>query len=311
MDDNIKRAIDTLGAEFSSLDLTFHKMDGVKPDDVTSYWPGEDNEDVMMCVFKGRHIHEPFHRQDFFFLNYAYHQSYNALSEKRGNLITVNENECYIGQPYSGYALRGESASDIVIIGVLIRRDIFFREYLPLVYADSGLFRFFIEPSSNRFAESFIHLDLSGRPAARTILELMVCEYADRGDDTQIVLKALMQALMLEIARSHRQIKAAANDGDVSERMLEYIDEHSDSVTLKSLAAHFSYHPNYVSALLSKKTGQRFSDIVLRSKMERAQALIANTSLSLEDISAMLGYRDHSSFYKAYKSYYGKTPRSA
>ena len=122
-------AIDKLGKEFNDLDLSFHKMDTGNPNDVTSYWPGSDDEDVIVCVFKGEEIHEPFHRQDFFFINYAYKNSYQALSAKYNNLIVVGEDECYIGQPFSGYALRKEKSSeDVVIIGVLIRKDSFFRE---------------------------------------------------------------------------------------------------------------------------------------------------------------------------------------
>ena len=118
-------AINKLGIAFDSLDLTFHQMNTSVPGDVTSYWPGSDDEDILICVFKGKQIHEPFHRQDFFFINYAYKNSYQALSEKYNNLITINEDECYIGQPYSGYALRADSNEDVVIIGVLIRKDSF------------------------------------------------------------------------------------------------------------------------------------------------------------------------------------------
>ena len=85
----IDLAINKLGIAFDSLDLTFHQMNTGVPGDVTSYWP----EDILICVFKGNHIHEPFHRQDFFFINYAYKNSYQALSEKYNNLITINENE--------------------------------------------------------------------------------------------------------------------------------------------------------------------------------------------------------------------------
>ena len=99
---DIDLAINKLGIAFDSLDLTFHQMDTGVPGDVTSYWPGDEDEDVLICVFKGKQIHEPFHRQDFFFINYAYRNSYQALSEKYNNLITINEDECYIGQPYSG-----------------------------------------------------------------------------------------------------------------------------------------------------------------------------------------------------------------
>lgn len=87
------------------------------------------------------------------------------------------------------------------------------------------------------------------------------------------------------------------------------MDDHSDVGTLKTIAARFGYHPNYISALLHKETGRTFSDILLEKRMERAVLLMRNTTLSLEEISALLGYSNHSNFYKAFKAYYGSTPR--
>lgn len=302
-------AIHKLGVEFGSLDLTFHKMSSGNKSDVTSYWPGSNDEDVMVCVFKGTEIIEPFHRQDFFFINYAYENSYNALSEKYDNLITVHENECYLGQPYSGYALRGKNEEGIIIFGVLIRRDSFFREYLPTVYTDSDLFRFFIEPQTNKYSDEFIHLSLTKDHVIRTILELMVMEYADRKDDTQRILKSMLRTLLLEIARRYRVERTDIAPKSIAEQMLVYMDDHSDVVTLKEIAARFGYHPNYVSTLLHRETGKKFTEILLGKRMERAVLLMKNTMLSIEEISVLLGYSDQSNFYKAFREYYGTTPR--
>lgn len=71
------------------------------------------------------------------FLNYAYENVYQALSSRHDNLITIREDECYISQPYGGYALRCDTDTPSVIIGVLVRRDTFFREYLSLLYRKS------------------------------------------------------------------------------------------------------------------------------------------------------------------------------
>lgn len=303
-------AIDKLGKEFDSLDLTFYPMNTGNPTDVTSYWPGTDEEDVLICVFNGEEIHEPFHRQDFFFINYAYKNSYNALSEKFNNLITINEDECYIGQPFSGYALRKDKDSEnVIIIGVLIRKDSFFREYLPTVYTDSDLFRFFINPQTDKFSDEFIHLPVTKDHAIRSLLEMMVMEYADRKDDTQRILKSMLQTLLLEIARRYRIEKTGIAPKSVSEQILDYMGDHSDVVTLKDIAIHFNYHPNYISALLHRETGRKFTEILLEKRMGRAVLLMRNTTLSIEEISAMLGYNNHSNFYKAFKEYYGVTPR--
>lgn len=302
-------AVNKLGIEFSSLDLSFHQMENGNPGDITSYWPGDENEDVLVCVFKGKRISEPFHRQDFFFINYAYEGSYQALSEKYNNLITIDEDECYIGQPYSGYALRADSDKDVTIVGILIRKDSFFHEYLPTVYTDAELFRFFIEPQSNKFSDEFIHLSVTKDHVIRSLLELMVIEYADRKDDTQRILKSMLQTLMLEIARRYKIERTGGKKKSLSDRILEYMDDHSDVVTLKEISERFNYHPNYISTLLHRSTGRKFSEILLEKRMARAILLMKNTSLSVEEIAAMLGYSDQSSFYKAFKNYYHVSPR--
>lgn len=87
-------AINKLAVEFNNLDLTFHKMPEGKKGDITSYWPGNEEEDVIICVFKGQEIDEPFHRQDFFFINFAYRHDYDALSAKYDHKITIHEGEC-------------------------------------------------------------------------------------------------------------------------------------------------------------------------------------------------------------------------
>ena len=304
-------AIDKLAIEFADLDLSFHDMGGIHAGNVTSYWPGRDDEDVMICVFKGKKIHEPFHRQDFFFINYAYQNSYAALSAKDNRLITIGEGECYIGQPYSGYALRGAAADkeEIIIIGILIQRDAFFRNYLPIIYADASLFRFFLEPKSNRFSDEYIHLSMQTYPAVRLLLELMVMEYADRKEDTQHFLKSLLQPFMIEVTRRFAIDKSDIRPKSISEQIMDYMDNHSDVVTLKDISRHFSYHPNYISTVLRKETGRKFTEILLEKRMGRASLLLKSTALPIEEISAMLGYSNHSNFYKAFKEYYGITPR--
>ena len=93
-----------------------------------------------------------------------------------------------------------------MIIGVLIRKDSFFREYLPTVYTDSALFRFFIEPQTNKFSDEYIHLPVTKDHAIRTILELMVVEYADKQEDTQRILKSMLQTLPNRKARSRYKV---------------------------------------------------------------------------------------------------------
>lgn len=61
--------------------------------------------------------------------------------------------------------------------------------------------------------------------------------------------------------------------------------EHFDSVSLKAIANHFSYHPNYISALPRRET-----------------------DLPIYEIAARLGYSNSSNFYKAFREHFHVSP---
>ena len=342
----LNTALQTLADEFRNLEWDFRTEDmpdGRESDNIVSYWPGKADDDIMICVLRSRCFDEPFHRQDFFFFNYAYEGDYYALSSQYDNLIRVSEGECYIGQPYSGYALKSsdpreeknnrgkniesikredtykyryadpeegdQDRKSITIIGVLVRREAFFREYLSTLASDNRMYRFFLEPQNNRVSESFIHLTFEDGEPVRELLEMMVREYAEHRADGQQILKPLVLALIMQLARRHREVEAARTEETLIEKLEHYIRDHMESVTLDSMARDFAYHPNYISSLLREKSGKRFLDILLEKRMERSALLLKGTELSIEEISSMVGYKNSSSFYKAFHKYYGVSPR--
>lgn len=310
MESILNLAIHKLGCDWSNLNWDFREYPVGATIDKMSQWQGDLNEDIMIVVFKGKHISEPFHRQDFFFIDYAYRLDYNALSSKFDNLIKVREGDCYIGQPFSGYALRGDSTDDdIIMIGVHIKKEAFFREYLPALSMDTAMFRFFLVPQTDKFSDEFIHLSFDKNSPVRSLLEMMVIEYANKQEDTQLILKPMVLALFMHIARRYRLENSNLHLESLPDRIMQYINSHPDSVTLKDIAVHFSYHPNYISTLIHKEFGKTFSEIVLEKRMDRAVILLKGATLSIEEISVMLGYSNTSNFYKAFRDYYHMSPR--
>ena len=132
-----------------------------------------------------------------------------------------------------------------MIIGVLIQKDAFFREYLSALSADEAMFRFFLDPRTDRLSGRAIHLTVDRDSSFRALLELMVLEYADRNEDSQAVLKPMAMTLLMHVARQHRRSVAEPAGLSLSEQIIRYIGSHVDDVTLGMIAAHFSYHPNY------------------------------------------------------------------
>lgn len=302
-------SIDKLGKDFDAIEWKFLDVPPDSTRDKTQLWPGDPAEEIMICLYKGKNIQQDFHRQDYFFFNFAYKGDYGALSSRFDHRITVHEGECYIGQPYAGYAPNGQSKDEIIIVGVLIKTHTFFKTFLHVLSANKKLFHFFLNPQINEYSDEYIQLKFDDLFPVHSLLELMIVEYASPQENTQDVLKSLTLALLMLVARQYAKSNPTSKTDKLSEKIVQYIGEHFDTVTLGDVASHFSYHPNYISGYIHRETGKSFSEIVLEQRMERAAALLKGTELSIEDISVMLGYSNTSNFYKAFREYYHGSPR--
>lgn len=305
----LESAIRHLGEQFAQRDWKYLDVPAGSPKEKTYAWPGSPEENIMICVHNGPDIRERFHRQNFFFFNFAYKGDYGAVSSTYDNHITIHENECYIGQPHAGYALSAHSEENIIIIGILIQKETFFQTFLPILSADANLFRFFLTPQINNYSDEFIHMRFEDSCCVRMLLDMMVIEYAHPKEDTQALLQPLVLTLFMLVARQYKRLNAVSSGTRLSDRIVRYMGEHMDTVTLKDIASSFAYHPNYISTLLRRDIGKSFSEILLELRMGRAVSLLNGTNLSIENIALMIGYRNSSNFYKAFREYYGKSPR--
>lgn len=302
-------AVDRLRNEFSTLDWTYHIVEIDGQTENMFCWPGTSEEEIIIVVHQSGGRQELFHRHDYFYFNYTYQGEYDSISFKYDHRITIHEGELYAGQPFAGHALCVHDNKKTTIIGVLIQKTAFCRSFLPMLSGNPKLFHFLLDPATNEFSDEFIHFKIEDDCNIRTLLEMMVIEYADRQEDTQAVLKPLTLSFLMQIARQYACANRETASGRPSEKIVQYIGEHFDTVTLKEIAKRFSYHPNYISTLLHREVGKSFSQILLELRMERALILLKGTNLPVEEIALALGYNNNSNFYKAFRDYFHISPR--
>ena len=302
-------AIEKLQDDFSTLNFAYHDFQVGEQWEKMYRWPGPPEEDILICVHKSNGEQELFHRHDFFYFNYTYKGQYESLSYQYNHKITILENELYAGQPFAGHALCVHDNQETIIIGVLVKRETFFRSFLPLLSTSPRLFHFFLDPSTKHYSEEFLHFKVEDSCGVRTLLELMVTEYAFKRPDTQAILKPLTLAFLMQITRQYTLDYPVASDSNLSEQIVQYMNANIGHVSLKDIAAHFSYHPNYLSTVMRKELGKSFSELLLEQRMERAIILLKGTTLPVEEIALMLGYSNSSNFHKAFREYFGRSPR--
>lgn len=88
-----------------------------------------------------------------------------------------------------------------------------------------------------------------------------------------------------------------------------YVNDHLDSVDLTSTAKAVYLSPSYMSRLFKEKTGQKFSDYVLQTKMEKSLELLRDPHYKIYEISEKMGYDYVKNFSRVFSKYYGITPR--
>ena len=146
--------------------------------------------------------------------------------------------------------------------------------------------------------------------------QLLLRMLREQSGDTRYLaplLDALLSELLALLLRRHSQEVQSLTLETRELRqtilpILNYIQDHMETVTLGDVARQFHYAEPYLSRMLKEYTGQGFSVYVRQLRMARAQTLLENSGLSVGDVAEMVGYSSASYFYSAFREEYGITP---
>lgn len=92
------------------------------------------------------------------------------------------------------------------------------------------------------------------------------------------------------------------------EEVSRYIQEHSADVTIQDLVDTFHFQEDYFNRLIKNKTGLTYSAYVQQFRLKRAEKLLAETTMSVDEISETIGYHNKGYFYKIFQEKYKMTP---
>ncbi len=81
------------------------------------------------------------------------------------------------------------------------------------------------------------------------------------------------------------------------------------TASLESVALEMKMSTNYVSKIFKKVSGQNFSDYLIEVKMTNARRLIEEGSFRIYEIAYMVGYDNPKNFTRAFRNYWGDSPR--
>ena len=88
----------------------------------------------------------------------------------------------------------------------------------------------------------------------------------------------------------------------------QYLKDNYRTATLEEAAAKVSLSPAYLSRVFKEKSGTSFSELMLKTRMEKACEMLADIHYKSYDIAYYVGYDNPKNFSRAFKAYYGQSP---
>lgn len=94
-------------------------------------------------------------------------------------------------------------------------------------------------------------------------------------------------------------------------KALQFINKnYKEKISLKDIENNLHVNSSYFSTLFKQEMGQTFTDYLNSLKIDHACQMLADTNLSIIDISLSTGFEDQSYFTKVFKKAMGMTPKS-
>ncbi|KRM06142.1 transcription regulator [Liquorilactobacillus ghanensis DSM 18630] len=253
----------------------------------------------------------PAHTHSFIEINYVYSgKSIQYIDDKK---VTLKTGQAVI-MDRSVQQRIDYAGEDDILINILIRDDDKIRQLLHNEnLVTNSLTRFLFNASQPNFNhDNYLIFDFNNSPITlRTTENLIIQGWKNNGTNkSNRLLNLLMQTWL--IVASENIIFQKTNYVDAHQDLMiqvaNYLNTHYQDISLKSLARHFGYSANYLGDKINKETGHSFKQLLQMRRLNIACNLIQQTNFSMREISEYIGYDNHSSLFRLFKSNLGVSP---
>jgi Response regulator containing CheY-like receiver domain and AraC-type DNA-binding domain len=248
------------------------------------------------------------HRHNFFELVYVY--SGSALHTLDTETNTIHQGDLCILSPGTSHSLG--VFDDSIVINALIRKGTFNDNFFEFLRDYNILSSFFLNNLYAKQQISYITFQTNGDEELQNILLDMFIEHYNEDELSDGILNNLLMIYFSKLLRKYRDsVKLPENRTKKNEKILEilnYIQSNYRTVTLTDISNQYHFAPPYVSALIKENTGQTFSSILQKIRLERASDLLINTNLSISDICEEIGYANPPHFIRLFNQHYQLSP---
>lgn len=264
---------------------------------------------VGIHVFKHNCYTPPIpHRHNFFELFYVLEG--RCAHQVRDHTSTMTTGDLCFIQPRMTHAL--DVSDESVIIDVLIRKSTFRHYFYSILQGDNLLSNFFMSTLYSKSGIDYLLFHTQDDPDMHYAFLDLCMESVQKEDYYSVLVNAIVTRIFVLLLRRYMNSCELPSDmpGDTALAMTiaRYLQANAASVTLEQMAGYFHYTPEYTSRLVKRVTGQSFMQLLTSFRIENAKQLLRDTTITVADIGASVGYESGEHFIRTFRKQTGCTP---
>ena len=146
-------------------------------------------------------------------------------------------------------------------------------------------------------------------PSLKSSLIHMEKEYFRKMNMFEVRLSALMTDILVECVRHGNPSVNGSSDIEKVTEIINYIhDNFNLTMSNKTIAEHFHYHPVYISNIIKQHTGHPIHRYIKIIRTTRAADMLITTDKTVSRICTECGFYDESHFIRCFKNHFSMSP---
>ena len=226
------------------------------------------------------------------------------------NSAVLREGDLCLIQPKVTHLL--DVSDESVIIDVLIRRSTFRHYFYSILQGDNLLSNFFMSTLYSKSGIDYLLFHTHDDQDLRHAFIDLCTESIEQEAYYSMLVNSIVTRVFVLLLRRHMASCELPADmpGDTTLAMtvVRYLQDNAAHVTLDQMAAYFHYTPEYTSRTIKRVTGQNFTQLLTNMRIENAKQLLRDTTLTVQEAGASVGYESTEHFMRTFRKVMGCTP---
>lgn len=253
-----------------------------------------------------RFVRFPEHSHDF--IEMVYMCSGCTCHFVNGKEVSLKEGELLILCQSAVQEILPAQFDDIAVNFIVLPS--FFDDVLRIVGEENTpLRKFLIDTIKGNNSETpYLHFKVSEVLPIQNLIENLIWNLLHKVSNKRNINQKTMGLLFLQLINHADKLESYEQDETIV-NVLRYIEDNYKEGSLSDLSQILYCDMCSLSREIKNKTGKNYTELLQEKRLSQACFYLKNTEMTIEEISAAVGYENISYFYKLFKNNYGLSPK--